>query len=60
MQNILVCMKEATVWFWPTGRAIAEIKYVVQDGPRSRTHKEERTAETLVALLTDLNAEAAV
>ena len=51
---------EATVMIWPTGRAIAEVTYVVHDGPRSRTEQEERTAETLVALLEDLNYEAAV
>ena len=51
---------EATVMIWPTGRAIAEVTYVVHDGPRSRTQQEERTTETLVALLEDLNAEAAV
>jgi hypothetical protein len=51
---------EATVMIWPTGRAIAEVTYAVHDGPRSRTQKQERTAETLSALLEDLNAEAAV
>ena len=51
---------EATVMIWPTGRAIAAVTYMVLDGPRSRTQHEERTAETLVALLEDLNLEAAV
>jgi hypothetical protein len=51
---------EASVMIWPTGRAIAEVTYVVHDGPRSRTQKEERATETLSALLKDLNAEAAV
>ena len=51
---------EATVMIWPTGRAIAQVTYMVYDGPRSRTHQEERTAETLSALLNNLNAGAAV
>ena len=51
---------EATVMIWPTGRAIAAVTYMVLDGPRSRTQHEERTAETLSALLEDLNLEAAV
>ena len=51
---------QATVMIWPTGRAIAQVTHVVYDGSRSRTQKEERNAETLYALLKDLNAEAAV